>query len=183
MGQLLIEAVTPAALEVALSVQQETQARLEETDRSRRMHVEPVGDSLRYSGWPALLHQNVQGKQDRKGPKVCAPIGRATLPGIDLSAYQQKVLWVAEDIDRGRARHARLDGPQPALRPVRCEGAVSTGRSGRIDRAGDARERARQRRNAFLVIHLGWRGLILPTEGVREKTAAISILAKQRSNA
>ena len=40
VGQLLIEAVTPAALEVALSVQQEMQARLEETDRLRRMHVE-----------------------------------------------------------------------------------------------------------------------------------------------
>jgi hypothetical protein len=40
VGQLLLEAVTPVALEVALAVQQEIQARLEETDRLRRIQLE-----------------------------------------------------------------------------------------------------------------------------------------------
>ena len=40
VGRLLVEAVTPMALEAALSVQQELQARREETDRLRRQQVE-----------------------------------------------------------------------------------------------------------------------------------------------
>jgi len=40
IGKLLVEAVTPLALEVALSVQQEIQTRLEEADRLRRTQVE-----------------------------------------------------------------------------------------------------------------------------------------------
>jgi DNA invertase Pin-like site-specific DNA recombinase len=40
IGRLLIETVTPMALEVALSVQQELQGRWEETDRLRRQQVE-----------------------------------------------------------------------------------------------------------------------------------------------
>jgi DNA invertase Pin-like site-specific DNA recombinase len=40
VGRLLVEAVTPMALEVALSVQQELQVRWEETDRLRRQQVE-----------------------------------------------------------------------------------------------------------------------------------------------
>jgi hypothetical protein len=40
VGRLLVEAVTPMALEAALSVQQELQARWEETDRLRRQQVE-----------------------------------------------------------------------------------------------------------------------------------------------
>jgi len=40
IGRLLVEAVTPLALEVALSVQQEIQTRIEEADRLRRTHVE-----------------------------------------------------------------------------------------------------------------------------------------------
>ncbi len=40
VGQLLLEAVTPVALEVALTVEQEIQARLEETDRLRRIQLE-----------------------------------------------------------------------------------------------------------------------------------------------
>jgi DNA invertase Pin-like site-specific DNA recombinase len=40
VGHLLVEAVTPMALEVALSVQQELQVRWEETDRLRRQQVE-----------------------------------------------------------------------------------------------------------------------------------------------
>jgi len=40
IGKLLVEAVTPLALEVALSVQQEIQTRIEEADRLRRAQVE-----------------------------------------------------------------------------------------------------------------------------------------------
>ena len=40
IGDLLVETVTPLALEVALTVQQELQSRLEETDRLRRTQVE-----------------------------------------------------------------------------------------------------------------------------------------------
>jgi len=40
IGKLLVEAVTPLALEVALSVQQEIQTRVEEADRLRRTQVE-----------------------------------------------------------------------------------------------------------------------------------------------
>jgi DNA invertase Pin-like site-specific DNA recombinase len=40
VGELLIEAMTPLALEVALNVQREIQARWEETDRLRRLEVD-----------------------------------------------------------------------------------------------------------------------------------------------
>ena len=40
IGELLVEAVTPMALEVALTVQQELQSRFDETDRLRRQQVE-----------------------------------------------------------------------------------------------------------------------------------------------
>lgn len=40
IGDLLVQSVTPAALEVALQVQHELQRRIEETDRLRRQHVE-----------------------------------------------------------------------------------------------------------------------------------------------
>lgn len=42
VGELLVEVVTPLALEVALGVQQELQARAEETDRLRRAQVERI---------------------------------------------------------------------------------------------------------------------------------------------
>ena len=40
VGQLLVEAVTPMALDLALAVQQEITARLEETDRLRHRQIE-----------------------------------------------------------------------------------------------------------------------------------------------
>jgi hypothetical protein len=40
VGQLLIDTVTPLALEVTLTVQQEMQARLDEVDRLRKKQVE-----------------------------------------------------------------------------------------------------------------------------------------------
>jgi DNA invertase Pin-like site-specific DNA recombinase len=40
VGEILIEAMSPITLEVALAVQQELQSRLEEADRSRQTHVE-----------------------------------------------------------------------------------------------------------------------------------------------
>ena len=40
IGELLVEAVSPVALEVALSVQQELQCRIEEADRLRQKQVE-----------------------------------------------------------------------------------------------------------------------------------------------
>ena len=40
VGELLVATVTPLAIEVALAVQQEIQAQLEETDRLRRLQVE-----------------------------------------------------------------------------------------------------------------------------------------------
>ena len=40
VGKLLVQSVTPLALEVALKVQEELQARLEETDRLRQQHVQ-----------------------------------------------------------------------------------------------------------------------------------------------
>jgi hypothetical protein len=42
VGELLVEVVSPLALEVALSVQQELQSRAEETDRLRRAQVERI---------------------------------------------------------------------------------------------------------------------------------------------
>jgi len=44
VGRLLVEAVSPMALEVALSVQQELQGRWEDTDRLRRQQVERARD-------------------------------------------------------------------------------------------------------------------------------------------
>ena len=40
MGRVLVEAVSPVALEIALTVQQELQSRLEEADRLRLKQVE-----------------------------------------------------------------------------------------------------------------------------------------------
>jgi len=40
VGAILVEAVTPVTLEVALAVQQELQSRLEEADRLRQQQVE-----------------------------------------------------------------------------------------------------------------------------------------------
>src|SRR5438445_12003102 len=40
IGNILVEAVTPVTLEVALAVQQELQSRLEEADRLRQQQVE-----------------------------------------------------------------------------------------------------------------------------------------------
>ena len=40
VGEILIEAMSPITLEVALAVQQELQSRLDEADRSRQTHVE-----------------------------------------------------------------------------------------------------------------------------------------------
>ena len=37
-----------------------------------------------------------------KGPEVCAPITAPRRSASTLAVYRQKVLWVAEDIDRGR---------------------------------------------------------------------------------
>jgi hypothetical protein len=51
IGQLLVEAVTPMALELALAVQQEVQARLDEADRVRHRQVERAqyeADHARY---------------------------------------------------------------------------------------------------------------------------------------
>jgi len=40
VGQLLLEIITPVAIEVSLAVQQELQTRLEEVDRLRKQQVE-----------------------------------------------------------------------------------------------------------------------------------------------
>jgi hypothetical protein len=43
VGDLLVEIMTPATIEITLAVQQEIQARLEETDRLRKQQVERAG--------------------------------------------------------------------------------------------------------------------------------------------
>jgi len=86
IGALLMEAVSPVALEVALSVQQELQSRLEEADslrlkqveraqyeadlaRRRYMHVEPehrlVADSLE-AEWNSKLRALAETQQERE---------------------------------------------------------------------------------------------------------------------
>lgn len=51
-------------------------------------------------GWVELIKRNVTAKG--KGPEVCTPITVARRPPAQTQDYVQKVLWVAEDIARGR---------------------------------------------------------------------------------
>ena len=108
--RLLVETVTPLALEVALAVQQELQTRLEEVDRLRRkqveraryeaelarrryLHVDPdnrlVADSLE-ADWNeklrALTEAQEQYEQQRQaGPRAERRTARPILPGQRLS--------------------------------------------------------------------------------------------------
>ncbi|HRW66097.1 MAG TPA: PD-(D/E)XK nuclease family protein [Candidatus Competibacter sp.] len=63
---------------------------------ANRLGIPPI-DRL---GLVELIKRKVS--KTGKGPEVGTPITAPRRPASVLNAYQQKVLWVAEDIDRGR---------------------------------------------------------------------------------
>jgi DNA invertase Pin-like site-specific DNA recombinase len=131
VGRLLVECVTPLALEVALKVQEELQARLEEADRLRQQHVQRaqyeadqarvrymrvdpnnrlVADTLE-TQWNDKLRSLTQAKEECEKQRQ--------LDAQRLTAEQKaKVLTLASDFpklwndaktpDRERKRMARL---------------------------------------------------------------------------
>lgn len=131
IGQLLVEAVTPLALEVALSVQQEIQTRWEETDRLRRAQVERARYEVqlaqrRYlqvdpdnrlvagaleADWNSKLRALAEAEQEYERQR------RADSAAIDAQ-QRQRILALAADFprlwrdphtpDRERKRMARL---------------------------------------------------------------------------
>jgi hypothetical protein len=146
VGKLIIESVSPLALEVSLQVQQELQARLTEADRLRRqqveraqyeadqarvrfMRVDPnnrlVADTLE-GLWNEKLRNLVQAKEDyeKKRQADQQPI---------TSEQQQQILALAQDVPklwndpktsyRDRKRMARLLVEDVTLKR---EGAVIT---------------------------------------------------------
>jgi DNA invertase Pin-like site-specific DNA recombinase len=110
VGKLLVEAVTPMALEVAIAVQQEIQSRLDETDRLRHrqveraqyetdharhryMQVDPanrlVADSLE-ADWNARLRDLAQAQEEYQRQRVT---DRLTIDGGE----RQRILALASD--------------------------------------------------------------------------------------
>ncbi len=64
-------------------------------------HAERLGlPPVARLGLVELIKRKVTAKG--KGPEVCPPVTVARRAPEELAAYTQKVLWVAEDIDRGR---------------------------------------------------------------------------------
>ena len=131
IGELLVEAVSPVALEVALSVQQELQCRIEEADRLRQkqveraqyeadlarrryMRVDPdnrlVADSLE-AEWNSKLHTLSETQQERERQreqdrKVLSEPQRAAILAL---ATDFPALWRDPNTpDRERKRMIRL---------------------------------------------------------------------------
>jgi len=113
VGKLLVEAVTPLALEVALSVQQELQTRAEEADRLRRAEVERarydallaqrrylrvdpdnrlVASSLE-ADWNAKLRALDAAEQEYERQRQAGP------PGLD-AGQRERILALAGDFPR-----------------------------------------------------------------------------------
>lgn len=131
VSQLLIESVTPLALEVTLSVQQELQARAEEVDRLRRkqveraryeadlaqrryLHVDPanrlVADSLE-ADWNQKLRAltAAQEQYEEQRRQDCATVGEQQRARISALASDFPRLWRdPKTPDQERKRMVRL---------------------------------------------------------------------------
>lgn len=131
VGKLLVESVTPLALEVALNVQSEVQARLTEADRLRRqqvqraqyeadrarlryMRVDPnnrlVADTLE-TQWNEKLRLLAQAKDDYEQQREhdAVQIGDEQKAKILALASDFPKLWQdPKTLDRDRKRMARL---------------------------------------------------------------------------
>lgn len=131
VGQLLVESVTPLALEVTLAVQQELQARLDEADKLRRkqveraryeadlaqrryLHVDPanrlVADSLE-ADWNEKLRllNEAQERYERQRRQDRAVIDEQQRARIAALASDFPRLWHdAKTPDRERKRMVRL---------------------------------------------------------------------------
>jgi DNA-binding CsgD family transcriptional regulator len=131
LGDLLLEAITPVALEVALAVQDEIEARLEETDalrmkqveraryeaelaRSRFMQVDPnhrlVADSLE-ADWNAKLRELARAREDyeRRREEDRLLLDETKRARIRELAVDFPRLWRdPKTPDRERKRMARL---------------------------------------------------------------------------
>lgn len=100
IGSLLIDTVTPVALEVALSVQEELRSRLEEMDRLRRQHVERA----RYE---ADLAQRRYMQVDPGNRLVAASLE------AEWNAKLRAMNEAQEEYERRRNEdHQRIDGEQ-----------------------------------------------------------------------
>jgi len=131
VSQLLIESMTPLALEVTLTVQQEIQARLDEVDRLRKkaveraryeadlaqrryLHVDPanrlVGDTLEAEWNDKLRALNVaQGEYEKLRQKDRVAISEQQRASIITLAGDFPRVWQNPDTpDRERKRLARL---------------------------------------------------------------------------
>lgn len=131
VGRLLVDSVSPLALEVALNVQQEIQARTEETDRLRRqqvqraqyeadrarlryLRVDPnhrlVADTLE-AQWNEKLRALAQAKEDyqKQQQQAAAPLTPEQRAKIAALATDFPRLWAdPKTLDRDRKRMARL---------------------------------------------------------------------------
>ena len=131
VGRLLVESVTPLALEVALSVQQEVQARVAQADslrqqqvqraqyeadraRLRFMRVDPnnrlVADTLE-AQWNEKLRVLAQAKEDyqKQQQRDAAPLTQEQKAKILALASDFPKLWQdPKTLDRDRKRMARL---------------------------------------------------------------------------
>lgn len=131
IGELLVDAVNPLALEVTLAVQQELQSRLEETDRLRRcqversryeadlaqqryMRVDPnhrlVADSLE-ADWNRKLQAHTEAQQEyerrrEQDQKVLTDEQRATI--LSLASDFPRLWRDKSTPDRERKRMVRL---------------------------------------------------------------------------
>jgi hypothetical protein len=131
IGRLLIEKMSPATLDVALAVQEELQARVEETDRLRLAHVENakyemecaktrymmvdprnrlVADDLE-SEWNQKIrfHREAQDAYERKRAEDQAKITDEQKRRILALATDFSRLWASDTTtDRDRKRMVRL---------------------------------------------------------------------------
>ena len=131
LGALLVESVTPLALEVALNVQQEVQARVAEADRLRQqqvqraqyeadrarlryMRVDPnnrlVADTLE-TQWNEKLRSLAQAKEDyeKQHARDAVQLGEEQKARILALASDFPKLWRdPKTLDRDRKRMARL---------------------------------------------------------------------------
>jgi DNA invertase Pin-like site-specific DNA recombinase len=129
LGRLLIETVTPLAIEVALSVQQEVHARLDDARRLRRLDVERaqyeadlarrrylqvdpanrhVADALE-TDWNAKLREVHDVEQRAAAPPVVTTLTEAQRAGLATLASDFGRLWAdPQTPDRERKRLARL---------------------------------------------------------------------------
>jgi len=111
IGQLLLDTVTPLALEVALTVQAELEARADEADALRRSHVERArhrADLARRRYWPSTL-QPAGGRQPRQaiGTTLCD----RSRPPTTTSELRAAARAALDDEHKVRIRSLAADFP------------------------------------------------------------------------